>query len=74
MGVPSGILGDGRRGDPPHRNVHQEATYEYRREGGISTRICTVHGGGANSGDEPVGAMVGSRRGKLTGGVNQEEV
>ena len=64
MGVPSGILGDGRRWDPLNRSVHQEATYEYRREGGISTRICTVHGGGADAGDEPDGALVGSRRGK----------
>ena len=64
MGVPSGILGDGRRGDPPHRNVHQEATYEYRREGGISTSICTVHGGGADAGDDLDDALVVSRRGK----------
>ena len=33
-----------------------------------------MHGGGENSGDEPGGAMVGSRRGKLPGEINEEEV
>ena len=33
-------------------------------EGGLTPRICTVNSGGANSVDDPDGALVGSRRGK----------
>ena len=64
VGVPIGSRGDGSRGDPPHRGVHQEASAVHRGEGGMPPRLCTVYGGGADSGDEPVGAMVVSRHGK----------
>ena len=64
VGVPIGTGDDGSRMDPPHRGVHQEAEDEYVGEGGLPPRLCTVHGGRADSGDDLAGAMVGSRHGK----------
>ena len=71
MGVLIGRGGYGIHGDPPHQGVHQEAAYDHIREGVMPPYLCTVHGGGLDVGDEPVGAMVGSRRGKLTGGIDE---
>ena len=51
-------------GAPPHQGVNQKASDNHRGEGGLPPRLCTVHGGGADAGDEPDGALVGSRRGK----------
>ena len=64
VGIPSGRGGDGCSGDSPHWGVHQEAADNHIGDGGLPPRICTVNGGGADDGDEPVGTMVGSRRGK----------
>ena len=33
-----------------------------------------MHGSKADAGDERVGAMVGSKRSKLTGGIDEEDV
>ena len=64
--------GDGSRRALPYLGVYQEATYDHIREDGLSPRICTVNGGGADAEDVPVGAMVRSRRDKLTRGVDEE--
>ena len=64
MVVPRGRGGDGRRGATPHQCVYQEAIDDNNREDVLPPRLCTVHVGGADSGDEPDGALVGSRRGK----------
>ena len=64
VGVPSGRGGDGCRRAPSHKSVHKEAAENDRRESGLLPRLCTVHGGGADAGDEPDRALVGSRRGK----------
>ena len=44
------------------------------REGVLPACICTVNGSGDNARDEPDGALVGSRQGKRSGGINEEEV
>ena len=62
MGVPIGRGCDRSRRDPPHRGVHQEAVDDHSGEGGLQLRMCTVHGGGEDYRDDPVGAMVGSIR------------
>ena len=62
--VPISRGSDGSRRDPPHQGVHQEAVDEHSGEGGLPPRLCSVYRGGADDGDNPVGAMVGSRRGK----------
>ena len=64
VGVSSGRGGDGLCRDPPHHGIHQETTDDHSREGGLPARICTVHGGGEEAGDDPDGALVGSRRSK----------
>ena len=74
VGVPSGRLSNGRRGDPPHKSVHQEAADKHIREGSLLPRLCTVHGGGADSRDDQDIVLVGSRRSKQTGGIDREEV
>ena len=74
MGVSISRVGDGLSGDPPHHGVHQEAADDQRREGGLPPRLCTVHRVGADVRDDPVGSMVGTRRGKLTRGIYEEEV
>ena len=45
-------------------SILKEAAENHNREGVLSACICTVHGGGDNAGDDPDGALVGSRRGK----------
>ena len=74
MGVSRGIEGNVRRGDPPHRSVHQEEADDYSIEVGLLPCLCTANGYGEDAGDEPDGALVGSRRGQLSGGINEEEV
>ena len=64
MVVPIGRGGNGSHGDPPHWGLHQEAADNHIGEGSLSPRQCTVHGRGADARDDPVGAMVGSKRGK----------
>ena len=64
VGVTIGRGGNGSRGSPPHRGVHQEVSDDHSGEGGLPPYLCTMHRGGAGSGDDPVGVMVISRRGK----------
>ena len=64
VGVPIGRGGYGRRGDSSHRGVHKEAIDDHNGEGGLSSCLCNVYRGGADAGDGPVGAIVGSRCGK----------
>ena len=64
VGVPIGKGGDGSRGDPPHRGVHQEAEGDYILDCVLSPCICTVHRGIEDARDKLVGVVVGSRRGK----------
>ena len=64
MRIPIGKGGDGSRGAPPRVGVHQEPSEKNIREDGLPPHLYTVYGGGADDGDEPAGAMVGSRRGK----------
>ena len=35
--------GDGSRGDPPHRVVHQEVEDNHKGEGGLPYYLCKVH-------------------------------
>ena len=44
--------------------VYQKSAYNYSGDVGLPACLRTVHGGGEDSGYEPDGAMVGSRRGK----------
>ena len=74
VGVSSGRGGDGIRGDPPHRSIRKEAAGNHIGEVGMPEGICTVHIGGENAWNEPDGALLGSRRGKQSGGINEEEV
>ena len=62
MGVPISSAGNVRRGDPPHQGVHQKATENHIKKRGLTTHIQYVYGGGADPGDDPVGAMVGPVR------------
>ena len=62
VGVSRGRGGNGIRGDPPHRSIHQEVADDHIVEGGISACIFIVHGVGEDSRDDPDGVMVGSRR------------
>ena len=64
VGVSNGIGGDGLCGDPPHWIIHKEAADNHSVEGGLPACICTVRRGKDNSGVEPYGAPVGSRRSK----------
>ena len=64
MGVPLSRGGNGRHGYPPHRVIHQEAAGDHSRKGGLPTHILAAHGSGADAGDEPVGTIMGPRRGK----------
>ena len=64
VGLSSGIEGDGLRGDPPHQSIHKEAEDKNIGEGGLMSCICIVYGGRENSGDNPDGALVRSRRSK----------
>ena len=73
MGVYSRRGGDGLSGAPHNRSIHKEAAENHSREGGLPTCVCTAHGGGENTRDEPNGALVVSRRGKISGGINGEE-
>ena len=61
VGVPISSGGDGSCGAPPHQGVNQKASDNHRGEGGLPPRLCTVHGGGADAGDYPIGDMVRSR-------------
>ena len=74
MGVSIGRGSDVLRGDPLHRIIHKEATVDHSGEGVLLDCICNVRGGGYNSGYNPDGALVGSRRGKQSGVINEEEV
>ena len=56
--------GNGLCGDPPHWGIHQNTADDHIGEGVLLARLCTVHGGGEDSGHDPDGALVGSRRGK----------
>ena len=53
-----------KRWTPPHQSIHKEAIGKHSGEGVLPACICNVHRGGENAGDEPDGAMVGSRHGK----------
>ena len=64
MGVSIGRGEDGSCGNPSHRGVQQEAADNHIGEGGLLHRLCTVHGGGSDAGDNTVVAMVGSRHSK----------
>ena len=64
VGVPISRRGDGSLGVPTHHSVYQEAADNHIGEGGLPPRLCTVHRGGTDAGDEADGALVGSRRGK----------
>ena len=66
--------GDGLRRDPPQRSIHKEVAYDHRGEVGLPACLCILHVGREDTGDDPDGALVGSRRGKRAGGVNEEEV
>ena len=74
LGVPISRRGDGSRGATPHRGVHQEVADNHSGEGGLSPCLCTVHGRGADAGDDPDGALVVSRRSTRIGGIDEEEV
>ena len=65
---------DGLSRAPPHQSIHKEAAEKHSGEGGLPDCICTVHGGGENARDDLDGVLVGSRRGKRAGGINEEEV
>ena len=56
--------GYGIRRAPPHQSIHKEAEDNHSGEGGQTACICIVHLGGEDSGDEPGGALVVSKRGK----------
>ena len=73
MGVSSGRGGDVIHRDPSHWSIHKEAEGNHSVEGGLLAFIGTVQVGGENSGDETDGALVISRHGKITGGINKEE-
>ena len=62
VGVSSGRGGDGLRGTPPHQSIHKETTDYHSGEGGLTSCICTVNGGGEYYGENTDGALVGSRR------------
>ena len=64
VGVPIGRGGNGIHRAPPNWGVHQEAADNHSGEGGLPPCLCNVYGGVANARDDPVGGMVGSRRGK----------
>ena len=64
VGVPISSGGYGILRDTTHLGVHQYAADYHSGEGGLPPSLCTVHKGGADARDEPVDAMVGSRRGK----------
>ena len=61
VGVPISREGGGSRGVPFHWGLHQEAVDEHSGESGLPSRLCTVHGSGADAGHEPVILMVGPR-------------
>ena len=71
VGVSIGRGGGGIYRAPPHQSVHKEATDDHRGDGGLPACLCIVHGGVEDAGDEPDGTMVVSRRGKLSGGINE---
>ena len=56
--------GDGLCRDPTNWSIYQKSAYNYSGDVGLPACLRTVHGGGEDSGYEPDGAMVGSRRGK----------
>ena len=58
MGVRIGRGGNGSHGYPPHKGLHQEEADDNSGEGSLLSRTCTVNGGGADAGDNTVGAMV----------------
>ena len=62
VGVPICREGNGSRGTAPLQGVHQEAADDHSGEGGLTHLLFYVHGGGADARDNPVGAMLGSRR------------
>ena len=70
----SGRRGNGLRWDPPHQSIHKEARDNHIGEGVLPACIFTVRRGVENDGDKPYGVVVGSRRGKRAGGINEEEV
>ena len=71
MRLSSGRRFYGLSGAPPYRSIYK---LNHSGEGGLLATICNVHGGVENYGDDPDGALVGSRLGKRAGGTNKEEV
>ena len=74
MGVPNSRGGGVSRRVPSHQGVHQDESDSRSVKGGLPPHLCTVHRGGADAGDKTVDVMVGSRRGKQTVGIDEEEV
>ena len=74
MGVYSGRVGNGLIRAPPHRIIHKDASDNHIGEGVLLACICTTHGGGDNTRDDPDGVLVGSRRVKRAEEINEEEV
>ena len=64
VGLSNGRGGNGICGYPPHLIIHQEAADNRSVEGGLSSCLCILHRGGEYAGDNPDGALVGSRRDK----------
>ena len=59
VGVYRGRVGDGLRGDPPHRSIYTEAAYDHIREGGLQACLYIVNGGIEDAGYKPDDALVG---------------
>ena len=64
VGISRGRGGDGLCGAPPHRSIHKKAADSQSREGGLTACLCIVQRGREGAGDDPYGALVGSRQGK----------
>ena len=50
--------------------IYPIGVYIKRRQTTIAEIVACHHGAGADAGDKPYGALVGSRNGKLTGGID----
>ena len=74
VGVPIGRGCDVSQRDPSHQGVHQEDPANHSGKGGLLPRPYTLYRGGADAGSNPAVAMVGSRRGKQTVGIDKEGV
>ena len=74
MVVSRGIGGNGLCGAPPHQSIHKETVDNNSGKGDLMACIFTVHDGGENVRQKPYGALVGSRRGKKSGEINEDEM